>query len=108
MSLNLTMIMGLNSMWLIQHIFDGIYSGKTKRIPKFDGAEPLLNFFISAIGVLFTYVVVLVYAWNTWLDINLTEDEYSEIYYQNRIYSQVSETPFLLTYGILLWCKAFY
>jgi hypothetical protein len=66
-SMNLTYLMLVAWMFLLQHVFNAIFAGKNKRVPHLAHAGSFLDFAIFFIGLIYVIIVYKNYRWNTWL-----------------------------------------
>jgi len=97
----------MNWMFVFQHIFNGIYAGKTKRVMHILSFGNVIDFLLFCGTWFYDAVILKDFRLNTFLQ-DMSPLEEAEIYWNNMLTSPYNENIILMIYIILLWFKAFY
>ena len=102
----LTYLFEVSWLFFFQHMFNGIFSTKNKRVMHYVSMQTFLDFMIFTVGMSYMFIVYKSYRQNTFL-INFTADEEAFVYWMNYQNNIVNENLILFVYCFILWSKAF-
>ena len=102
----LTYVFELSWMFFFQHMFNGIFATKNKRVMHYVNIQTFLDFMIFTVGMSYMFIVYKSYRFNTFL-INFTPEQEAFVYWMNYQNNVVNENMILFVYCFLLWSKAF-
>jgi hypothetical protein len=103
-AMDITYICWLNWCLLFQHIFDGIFAAKRKRVMRFVNLGNIIDFMIFFVGLFYIVVVYKDFRYNTFLE-ELEPDIEAERYFLNWRTSPINEPALLSVYLTFLWLK---